>query len=257
MKKKILALCLVVALLATAIAGATLAYFTDADKDVNVMVTGNVQIVQNETERDGSAYEDGQKLAPAVYGPNGLIDPTVEFDGPDGNKMKMHTDDTVKNALDKVVSVTNKGSEAAYIRTIVLIENNDSAAKKLHILYNNDGIDVWHAKGEMDPDGDGTKSWYDIFTFTYQAPLASKATSAPSLKQVWLDPAATNEDAAKLVGADGKLDIYALSQAVQVDGFADAATALTAAFGELTEDNVGAWFAAADIDTTGAANVVG
>lgn len=241
MKKKILAIVLCVAMLAIAIAGGTMAYFTDADKDTNVMVTGNVKIVQNEKMSDGSAYVDGQKLVPAVYGPNGLVDPT------NGD---YHTDDTVKNVLDKFITVTNEGSESAYIRTIVLIENNGSEyASKLHILYNNDGIAVWQAKGEMDPDGDGTNSWYDIFTFTYAAPLAKDATSAPSLKQVWLDPTATNEIAAGLVGTDGELDIYALSQAVQVDGFADAETALNAAFGELTEANVSAWFAAAGDDT--------
>ena len=202
------------------------------------MVTGNVEIVQNENARDDGEYKDGQKLVPAVYPTGALVDPT------NGD---YHTDATVKNVLDKFVTVTNKGSEDAYIRTIVLIENNGSEyASKLHILYNNDGIAVWQAKGEMDPDGDGTNSWYDIFTFTYAAPLVKDATSAPSLKQVWLDPTATNEIAAGLVGADGELDIYALSQAVQVDGFADAETALNAAFGELNEANVSAWFAAGD-----------
>ena len=243
MKKKILALCLVVVLAVTAVTGATLAYFTDADKDVNVMVTGNVEIVQNENARDNGKYVDGQKLVPAVYPTGALVDPT------NGD---YHTDATVKNVLDKFVTVTNKGSEDAYIRTIVLIENNGAEyASKLHVLYNGaeDGIAVWQAKGDMDPDGDGTNSTYDIFTFTYAAPLAAEATSIPSLKQVWLDPTATNEDAKALVGADNQLNIYALSQAVQVDGFADAATALTTAFGELTEENVSAWFKAAGSDT--------
>ena len=62
MKKKILAIVLCVAMLAIAIVGGTMAYFTDTDADVNVMALGNVKIVQNETDRNGDAYVDGQKL---------------------------------------------------------------------------------------------------------------------------------------------------------------------------------------------------
>ena len=51
MKKKILALCLVVALLATAIAGATLAYFNDTTEAVkNTFTVGNVNIDLTEPE---------------------------------------------------------------------------------------------------------------------------------------------------------------------------------------------------------------
>ncbi len=44
MKKKILALCLVVALAVTAVVGGTLAYFTDTDKETNTFTVGNVKI---------------------------------------------------------------------------------------------------------------------------------------------------------------------------------------------------------------------
>lgn len=44
MKKKILALCLVVVLAITAVTGATLAYFTDTDTKTNTFTMGNVQI---------------------------------------------------------------------------------------------------------------------------------------------------------------------------------------------------------------------
>lgn len=43
MKKKILSLCLVVALAATAIIGGTLAYFTDTDNATNTFTTANVR----------------------------------------------------------------------------------------------------------------------------------------------------------------------------------------------------------------------
>lgn len=44
MKKKILVLCLVVALAVTAVVGGTLAYFTDTDNETNTFTVGNVKI---------------------------------------------------------------------------------------------------------------------------------------------------------------------------------------------------------------------
>lgn len=48
MKKKILAACLVICLLATAIIGTTLAYFTDTDQKTNTFTVGNVDITLTE-----------------------------------------------------------------------------------------------------------------------------------------------------------------------------------------------------------------
>lgn len=49
MKKKIIALCLIVALAATAVIGGTLAYFTDTDEATNTFTMGNVRIDLQET----------------------------------------------------------------------------------------------------------------------------------------------------------------------------------------------------------------
>ena len=75
--KKIIAWLLVVALTAAISIGATLAYLTDTDEDVNVMTLGNVKIDQLEYERidDETANEkaevqefhDNKPLYPGVY----------------------------------------------------------------------------------------------------------------------------------------------------------------------------------------------
>ena len=78
MKKKILALCLVVALAATAIVGGTLAYFTDNDNATNTFTVGNVDITLTEPNWEGSGSQD----APEVYPSEALAkDPTVKNDG--------------------------------------------------------------------------------------------------------------------------------------------------------------------------------
>ena len=73
--KKIIAGAAAVALTATVSIGATLAYLTDTDEDVNVMTLGNVYIDQIEQERvdDNAAqkdlkdFEQNKPLLPAVY----------------------------------------------------------------------------------------------------------------------------------------------------------------------------------------------
>ena len=55
MKKKILALCLVVALAVTAVVGGSLAYFTDTENATNTFTTGKVDITLNETFSENDA----------------------------------------------------------------------------------------------------------------------------------------------------------------------------------------------------------
>lgn len=79
MKKKILALCLIVVLAVTAITGATLAYFTDTtETKENVFTVGNVNIELDEP----SWTESGSVDAPDVYPGEALKkDPTVTNTG--------------------------------------------------------------------------------------------------------------------------------------------------------------------------------
>ena len=75
--KKIIAWLLVLALTAAISIGATLAYLTDTDEDVNVMTVGKVKIDQLEYERvndetkDAEAlvqkFRDNKPLYPGVY----------------------------------------------------------------------------------------------------------------------------------------------------------------------------------------------
>lgn len=75
MKKKIIAVCLIVALAATAVIGGTLAYFTDEEEATNTFTVGNVDITLTEPNWEGSGSQD----APEVYPGEPLKkDPTVK-----------------------------------------------------------------------------------------------------------------------------------------------------------------------------------
>ena len=129
-KKKIISLCMVVCLLATAIGG-TLAYFTDTEAVKNVLTMGNVDIEQIEQERspDGGLqpYTQNQTLLP--MGGYDWEDVTVN-----GDSISVFASE---NALDKIVTVKNKGNSDAYVRTIVALEAGKSKDEAKSMCYKN------------------------------------------------------------------------------------------------------------------------
>lgn len=77
-KKKIVSLCLALALMVTLCVGGTLAYFTDTDDATNTFTVGNVDITLTEPNWTSTGSED----APEVYPGEALAkDPTVTNDG--------------------------------------------------------------------------------------------------------------------------------------------------------------------------------
>lgn len=94
-KKKIISLCLVVCLLATAIGG-TLAYFTDTDNQVkNTFTVGNVSIDLNETNKINNVDVTGNAFKNVMPG----------------------------TEITKTAVVTNNSSETAYVRVVVHLNN--------------------------------------------------------------------------------------------------------------------------------------
>lgn len=78
MKKKLTAIALVVAMLAIAVVGGSLAYFTDDDEAINTFTVGNVKIELTETKWN----EQGIKDAPDVYPGEALAkNPVVKNNG--------------------------------------------------------------------------------------------------------------------------------------------------------------------------------
>ena len=123
--KKFIAWFLVLALTAAISIGATLAYLTDTDEDVNVMTIGNVKIDQLEYERvdDETAnddaevqeFHDNKPLYPAVTDKDfdyETGDSYVDWEqiGKDGYTSEIWNPEKINNELDKMVFVKNKGT---------------------------------------------------------------------------------------------------------------------------------------------------
>ena len=242
--KKVLLGATAVALTAAVSIGATLAYLTDSDEDVNVMTLGNVYIDQIEQERvdDDAAqdqltdFEQNQPMLPAVYpGSEIPMAPADEWVVPGDEAWSVVEDNS--NVIDKFVTVQNTGESDAYIRTIFAFEEDSSL---IHRVVNSDNITegatwIWEENvGTIVLDG----TTYSLYVATYTEAVKPGVTTIPSLKQVYMDKSATNEYCEKL-GAT--YDILVYSQAVQADGFdsviSGADAALNEAFGDIDSTN--------------------
>ena len=256
--KKVIAWLLVLALTAAISIGATLAYLTDTDEDVNVMTLGKVKIDQLEYERindetkDEDAkvqdFRDNKPLYPAItdtgfdYTPG---DTYVNWEqiGKGGYKSLIWDPAKINNEVDKMVFVKNKGDYDAFVRSVFAFEAGnyktlDEFQKKVHLNLNTTDYSwEWLETPVAIPNETGgtTTTNYFIATATYNKVLAPGALTEISLSQIALDKTATNED----VKAFGDTyQVLVKSQGIQADGFDRPDAALDAGFGEITADNI-------------------
>ncbi|MDD5980772.1 MAG: TasA family protein, partial [Clostridium sp.] len=138
MKKKILTICLIVALAATAIIGGTLAYFTDTKTATNTFTAGGVKIDLIEQERGENGlqtFTQDKVLMPIVGSAQGEKD---SFGQP-----------VAKNYVDKMVTIKNTGKSAAYVRAYFAIpsalddgyETFNAGLNTLHFNFGNKIVD--------------------------------------------------------------------------------------------------------------------
>lgn len=132
MKKKILALTLCVAMVAIAVAGATLAYFTDADQNTNEFAVGNVKIDLYETVD----HEDGADVKKPVYGDgNELTDKEDLGKGDDTNPNVEYKAIMPGDTMTKIATVENTGANEAYIALVVKNDNYLNFNQKVDDYY--------------------------------------------------------------------------------------------------------------------------
>ena len=249
MKKKIVALCLCVALAVVAVGGATLAYFTDTDEATNTFTAGGVKIelIEQKVNEDGTELEDfeqDQVLMPIVGSAQGAKD---QFGQP-----------VAENYIDKIVTIENTGKSDAYVRAYFAIpsalddgyETFNAGLNVLHFNFGNvNGASTYGNQWNWKHDGkwnyfettiDGIA--YNVYYADYYQALPAGETTEQFVSGVYLDAnvdmneqgqytITRNGVASVIEGFDGsaKCPVYAV--AVQAEGFDDAAAAVDAAFG--------------------------
>ena len=207
MKKKLTAIFLCVALVAIAIVGASLAYFTDTKSATNTFTVGNVKIdlIESKFHREGNDNS----------GDTTIPDPTHKVTADDGMKYvatghTMFTNDEIKadaktyatdylavkgknmvpgRGVAKCPYVVNTGANDAYIRIRVMIPsaaNNDFVDVTAGGVITNQWCTTSLTCGEFQNgaqagwpviekgvEKDGVK--YDVYTFTRTEPLKAGA----------------------------------------------------------------------------------
>lgn len=250
MKKRIVTIALVVALVAIAAVG-TLAYFTDTDEATNTFAVGNVKIDLIEQQRGENGlvpFEQNKKLYPIVGSAQGEKD---EYGMP-----------IAKNYVDKMVTIENTGSEKAYIRAYFAIpsalddgyETFNAGLNVLHFNFGNkvvngaisstEGVEwIWTHGSKWNyfetTLSDGIK--YNVYYADYYQAVDAGATTEQLVQGVYLDksfdmkegkPYAFGEEFDVDAGWDwNKVKCPVFAVACQAEGFDNAADAINAAFG--------------------------
>ena len=214
-KRKLMLVAIALCMAAILLAGGTLAYLTDYETETNVFTVGNVDITLNEDFPEN-------KLIPGID-------------------------------VKKEITVTNTGSEPAYVRVHFAIpklldDGYDTFAAYANTLHFNFGLDSmkegewnWHktfTENTADPDGDvgypgNGGNWnyymatvdgieYTVYVGTWTTPLAPKATTDIAIRKVYLDASLDNVHIEEIIDQLGEIKILVAAEAVQSAGFEDA-----------------------------------
>lgn len=217
MKKKIVALCLCVALAVVAIGGATLAYFTDTDEETNTFTMGNVKIDLKEIfDKDNAVLRPGSQST---------------------------------NKIEKKVWIENVGTENAYVwyewyipSALDSVDGSTGTNNVLHVNSNGNSWDKYRENSKYWPEGQTEalpleQTWdhdpetelklevgpegfirtetvdgiqYNVYLVLYHGVLAPNAETTVAMNGAYLDSKVNNA-----VDADG--NVYYTIDGVAID----------------------------------------
>ena len=265
-KQKVLAVAGVLGIAALVLSAGTLAYFTDTETKTNTFTMGSVDIKLIEKQREIDA--NGDKTTNLVNFKQGkVLMPIVGSAQGEKDALGLPT---AKNYVDKIATVKNVGKSDAWTRFYFAIPSKlddgyESFNAGLNILHFNFGKDengdstdgvswIWKHDGKWnyyETKIDGIS--YNVYYADYATKLAKSETTTPAVSGLYLDATLdtkANEnggvdyvvknsgaevvvDMADFITEKGfKIDTPVYAVAVQADGFADATSAINAAFGE-------------------------
>ena len=252
MKKKLTAIFLCIALVAIAIVGASMAYFTDTKEATNTFTVGNVKIklLESSLHRENAGIANGQTSTSELWS-------DVEKKG-SGNTSKykagdtFYTDEQIEENAEtykceniqlipgrsyhKMPYVKNVGNNDAYIRIRVMIPADLDTAVLNSSMYTSSAINKNEFTKAFDQTGsverDNIK--YNVYTFTRIDPLApDEMTYWNVWGTIHMDTTVTSAQSEELFGEngiypDGVFPVLVEADAIQAEGFENAAAAWAA-----------------------------
>ena len=215
MKKKIIALCVCVMMLTVAIAGGTLAYFTDDAAQTNTFTAGKVEITLTEAE-----VEEDEK---------GDLVSTDERTS-ENQEYKLFPGQTVTK--DPTITLSSD-SEDAYVAAVVTIKDNGGDIASLLKTTDDGKLNIGSIlSGGLLPVSAETPYRVDNGTYTFYF-LVEDVKSANDEVVVFdtlsIPPQWDNEDMAKINNMSITVEAYA----AQAHGFDSCSDAMSAAFPEV------------------------
>lgn len=210
-KKKILTLALVIALLAIAVVGGSLAWFTAEDEVKNEFTVGSIDIELVEN------FEEPDKMLPIVNIQNPEAD---------------------ANFINKDVYVKNTGKNDAYVQVLIAVPQELNRAGAFH--YKEVNKDKWSGGVLIGSQKIGNYE-YDVYRYRYNDKVGAGTETEYVITGAYLDAKLDYDNDRNRFVMDGveisnyvpgeTIDIYVIAQAVQAEGFANATDALDGAFG--------------------------
>lgn len=217
MKKKIFAIALAASIAVLAIAGTSMAYFTDVDEATNVFTTGKVDIQITEAQVKADAKNEHIVK----------VDPEVRVASTGLNYKEIRTL-WPGQSVAKDPRIENIGSEDAFVGAIITISG-------IQALLTTDEARAAFIKGGAVNDANNTVDWvvegddlkiYVVVAKQLDRKSGDTVKSVDLFTSINIDPNWDNDDMAKLANLEIKVNAYA----TQTAGFDSASDALLAAF---------------------------
>ena len=227
-KKKLLSVMLIIALLAIAVVGGSLAWFTDEDEVTNVFTVGSVEVKINED------FKSLETMLPIVNDRAPASDP---------------------NYVKKVVTIENTGKNDAFLRTWIAVPK-ELASDYLVLDLNLDRASGWHEVPRL---GNLVVGEYRLYCYYNENALEPNDETPALLKGVYLKPHTDVQvnpkngvlefciwnnqknayDFSDFPAYDSErpVEVVVITQAVQAEGFNNALEALNQAFGMPSQIN--------------------
>lgn len=211
MKKRILTVALVIALLATCIGGATLAYLTDTEAKTNVFTVGNVDIVLYEStlHRDVDKATDDQ-----------IIKDAANYEAYLAEQGK---DMVPGRWVRKAPYVKNVGKNPCYVR--VIVEQSDAMWKTTSMMEYTTAQDNGAIVASK-PYQNDAGNWVTVYTYTQPLQPGEMTCYAP----IWQFQIPTDKDNSDLTGWAKQENVVVTAEAIQSEGFGADYGAAWAAF---------------------------
>ncbi|MBQ8508166.1 MAG: hypothetical protein IJ466_12150 [Clostridia bacterium] len=219
--KRVIVLCVAVAVMVTVIVTGSVAYFTDSVAATGNMIrSGSLDIVQYEMERGTGGtlvdFSQDKALLPSVSTSESdsvTVNAQLKLGGNDVDKNISNVSFVMEkgnpqNYVDKIVCVENTGTLPTYVRTFVAVPTNYVGGVKtewIHLDFNADPNSGWTLLKEdgttpnIIPNQEIDGVIYDIYVATSTRSLAAgtkekPSISNPSLVGFYMDSRVSNEN---------------------------------------------------------------